>query len=170
MFTIRQVITALSALVFLVAGSGCATLVNGTTQKLIVNSNPPGATFEVDGQSGVTPGTVEVSRREKTHTIHIHKPGYEPAEFRIQRKFGTPWLAGDAVGAMGLAAVSTATWPVAWVVFPASVAVDYGSGGAFYFPDDNINISLQRLRHEPTTEPVTPVPVELSDPIRPNET
>ena len=148
------------------SSTGCATVLSGTKQKLIVNSNPPGATFEVDGQSGVTPGTVDVSRRKKEHTISFHKPGYQSAQVRIGRKFGNPWIVGNSLIGGGLAAVSTAAWPIAGATLPIGVGVDFATGAAFHFPEDNIRVNLQPLATE--NQPAPPTAKRNSDDSAPD--
>lgn len=56
---------------------GCATVVNGTGQKVRVTSDPAGATITVDGtRSFTTPARVRLERR-RDHTIVVAKDGYE---------------------------------------------------------------------------------------------
>ena len=69
--------------VFTVCATGCATVLNGDRQKLTVNSNPPGAYFEVDGLSGTTPGSVPVERKQHQHTVTVWKPGYQTSQTRV---------------------------------------------------------------------------------------
>lgn len=61
---------------------GCATLMNGTTQEITLNTTPPGATVVIDGrpdEGRTTPATVVLARRQ-SHTIRFRKAGYEDLE------------------------------------------------------------------------------------------
>ena len=105
--------------------TGCSTLVNGRHQALTINSNPPGAAYEVDGITGVTPGTAKVERGRRQHTVVLHKPGYQPAELSVGRTVN-PWLAGNIFlgGVVGL-------------------IVDFSSGAAYQLRTDHVQSTLQ---------------------------
>ncbi|MBI3462505.1 MAG: PEGA domain-containing protein [Planctomycetes bacterium] len=105
---------------------GCATLVHGRYQELTINSNPPGAKFEVDGVNGTTPGTATVDRSEKNHTVTITKPGYETSQIRIGRELN-PWIAADVLLGYGL---------------PIGLVVDFLTGSAYKVGTDNIQVNL----------------------------
>lgn len=61
----------------MVSASGCATIINGTSQKILVSSEPPGAAISVDGKyTCVTPARVRFERRQD-HTLVFTKDGYE---------------------------------------------------------------------------------------------
>ena len=65
--------------------SGCATIINGKTQKIEVTSKPPGAVVEVGGlPAGTTPLKIEVPRN-KDHTVFILKEGYRPNITKLKR-------------------------------------------------------------------------------------
>lgn len=108
--------------------TGCSTVVNGKRQALIINSNPPGAEFAVDGVSGVTPGTVQVERARANHTVAISKPGYQPTEVTVGRKL-SPWVAGNVLvgGLIGL-------------------VVDFGTGGAYALQFDQVQANLEPVQ------------------------
>ena len=56
---------------------GCATIINGTTQKIPVNTTPQGATAKnQDGVSCITPCSIEL-KRNQDHIITISKEGFE---------------------------------------------------------------------------------------------
>lgn len=59
---------------------GCASVVRGSSEKLIVQSSPSGAEVRLStGQSGITPFEVEVPRKG-TIFVTIKKDGYKPLE------------------------------------------------------------------------------------------
>jgi hypothetical protein len=126
MFGLSRKILLLTVFTGLYSSTGCATLIQGRHQELTINSNPPGATFEVAGISGTTPGTVSLERKEKHHTISIRKPGYETAQVRVGRELN-PWIAGNLL-------LSYA--------FPIGFAVDFYTGSAYKFDTDNVQVNL----------------------------
>lgn len=107
--------------------TGCATVVNGRHQALSINSNPPGATFEVDGFTGTTPSTVKVKRSSSYHKVAIQMPGYQPTEQTVGRRW-SPWVAGNIlIGGI------------------PGILLDVGTGGAFALQSDHIQADLQPL-------------------------
>ena len=68
-------------------GTGCATIVSGTTQKMSVTSQPTDAIAKVDNNlSARTPATFTLERRHD-HTIEISKEGYKTTSVMIKRTF-----------------------------------------------------------------------------------
>src|ERR687884_232273 len=66
------------ALIACMLSGGCATIVNGKTQEILIASNPPGAIATVDsGEMCTTPGKVTL-RRNKDYVVTITKEGYQP--------------------------------------------------------------------------------------------
>lgn len=63
--------------------SGCATIINGTSQKIQATSNPPGATVKVDDENSyVTPVKLRLERR-RDHVLIFTKDGYESQTVRM---------------------------------------------------------------------------------------
>lgn len=63
--------------------SGCASIFRGSSEKLIIQSNPSGAEVRLStGQSGITPYEVEVKRKD-TIFIAITKNGYKPLDTAV---------------------------------------------------------------------------------------
>ena len=101
---------------------GCATIVNGTTQKVSVSSDPPGAQLVVDGESTyTTPATVELSRK-RDHLLTISKEGYHTEQIAVQKVISGAVagniIAGGLVG-WGVDAISGAQYKLV----PKTVAV-----------------------------------------------
>jgi hypothetical protein len=86
-----------------VLASGCATIVNGSTQRVEIASDPPGATAKVDGiPIGTTPTSIDLKRGDP-HSVTIQKDGYVTDEESIEQ--GTSgWIAGNILfgGLIGL--------------------------------------------------------------------
>lgn len=81
-------IAILFSIVAVAAGtSACSSIVDGTTQKITVNTNPPGADCGLKRQDSVfvhvnpTPGTVTVDKTKYDITIICNKEGYQETTF-----------------------------------------------------------------------------------------
>lgn len=90
--------------------SGCATLVNGTTQQLSFQSSPEGATITIVAKPsrlilaankppaelvlGVTPLTAQLLRTEFPQAIRVTKPGYQPVELPLKQHI-SGWFFGN---------------------------------------------------------------------------
>lgn len=84
----RIPIHALSCLFILalfLSSYGCATIINGTTQKIPVSSEPSGANCVVVGDTTkyTTPCKVELARKSD-HVLKLEKEGYDPATVEIK--------------------------------------------------------------------------------------
>lgn len=70
----------------LVALSGCATIIHGSTQEVSVLSDPLGATVIIEGQKyGNTPVTIDLQRKHH-YLVEIQQPGYSTDYLIIQRR------------------------------------------------------------------------------------
>ena len=86
----------LAALLFLGLTSGCATVTRGTTDTLVINSDPIGAEVKLsNGMSGKTPATFTLPRKDNV-VVKVEKAGYEPVEVTV-----TPQVSG--AGGAGMA-------------------------------------------------------------------
>lgn len=82
--------------------AGCASLIDGTTQEISVDSNPQGATVYVSTRKGdvlgkklkwgETPTKVTIPRKDGV--IFLEKEGYESSEVSLVRTMN-PWIWGD---------------------------------------------------------------------------
>lgn len=69
--------------------SGCATIIDGTTQNITFNSQPNGVKIFVNGaQIGVTPLTTQIKRSKDT-IILAQKAGYQDQQIQLQTKLNT---------------------------------------------------------------------------------
>lgn len=79
----------LTALVLVLTLSGCATIVDGTSQPVTFNSEPNRAKILINGvQVGVTPLTIQVKRAKNTMIV-AKKDGYESQQLPLQTKTNT---------------------------------------------------------------------------------
>lgn len=142
------------------AVAGCATLENGTTQRIPVTSDPPGAGVLLDGRpAGVTPTSITVSRRDREPKIEVVMDGFTPARQRLERRedwmtiFWSAFLGSGLIPIVGRLTVpnedaQAGFWHTIGVfalgVLPG--AIDFGSGGAFRFRPDRVDADLSPLR------------------------
>ncbi len=104
--------------------SGCATVVKGTTQKIPVASDPPGADVIANGQLlGQTPIDITLQRK-RDHLVTISKDGYKQKSVAITKSTGgAVWgniIAGGLIG---------------W-------GVDASSGAQYNLSPESINLAL----------------------------
>jgi hypothetical protein len=89
-----EMLFRLSILVLAMVISGCATIIDGSSQPLTFNSSPNGARIYVNGMElGTTPLTMPV-KRSKTTMILAKKNGYEDQQLVLQTKINS-WFWGN---------------------------------------------------------------------------
>ena len=80
--------------------TGCATITRGTTEVLVVNTDPPGAQVQIsDGHACTSPCSVELKRKHDYH-VKIAKAGYEPVETDVMSQIvgaGAAGMAGNVL-------------------------------------------------------------------------
>ncbi len=129
----------ISASVILVSVAGCATITRGTTDTLVISSDPPNA--EVTLSNGLrcrTRCSLAVKRNENL-TVQIAREGYEPVEATV-----TPKVAGG--GAAGMAGNVLLGGLI-------GAAVDAGSGAMYDLVPNPLHVNLVRVEEAtPQTE------------------
>lgn len=70
---------------------GCATVVTGTSQTVVVSSNPSGASCTTDHGGAIpsTPGAVSVGKSGSDLTVTCSKPGYRTASVSAPSSFNS---------------------------------------------------------------------------------
>lgn len=89
--TVLLLMIVLSSLLF----QSCATIFSGTTDRIVVNTTPPGADVYVDGKLVGKSGQDIILRRKYTNTreVNLRLEGYEDLNFGIDQKIaGAYWL------------------------------------------------------------------------------
>lgn len=75
----NKVTLLLICLIFL---TSCATLFTGTKQGVMIKTEPPGATVEVDGvEMGKTPVSVRLKKGNEGQTVSLKLEGYQTKTF-----------------------------------------------------------------------------------------
>ena len=165
------------AAALIAAAAGCATMANGTTQRIPVTSEPAGAQVFVDGRpAGSTPVQVTVSRRGG-HEIRVKKAGYGPIVHRLQRRENLTEVLWDV--ALGIAITSvtgrlmlgdgegspTFLQTLAAVSAGATPGIiDYTNGAAFRF-QSRLDLDLPPVGW--STRRLKPSPAESVHPVQP---
>lgn len=117
--------------------SGCATAINGRTQRVAVASDPPGAQVYVnDAPAGVTPAFVDVPRRDPDLKLRLEKEGHEPAVLAPERS-RSGWMAGNVLFAgVPINEYTLGMWVGAMAVYGALGSLwDVVRGGAYKRPE-----------------------------------
>ena len=124
----------------LLALSGCASIVSGSSQVVSVSTTPPGATCEVArrgaplGVINATPGMVHIGKSAADLNVTCTKPGYETATAATPSSFNG-WTFGNLIlgGAIG-------------------IVVDVATGADFDYPP-LVQVSM-KAKPDPTQAPV----------------
>ena len=83
------------AAVALAASTGCATLMNPSTQPVTIVSDPPAAEVLVGAEeAGRTPTDVRLDRGDGEAALRLQKDGFAPQVVRPRRSL-SPWLIGN---------------------------------------------------------------------------
>ncbi len=90
----------------LIGLSGCASIVDGRSEQLLVNTSPDGATCtfvrnnEPIGSLGPTPNSILIEKTKHDIVIKCNKPGYDEATF-INKSGEDSWVYGNiAIGGL----------------------------------------------------------------------
>ena len=123
-------VLTMSAMLF---SQGCASIINGTTQKVAIASQPVGATVTIDDQLyGITPVIAKLKRGSE-HTVVIEVPGYEQAKFTLTKKI-SGWVFGNILigGIIGF-------------------GIDAYSGGLYTLSPEQLNAELKKSQNASAT-------------------
>ena len=161
--------TALLVLALLVT-TGCATVVNRSSQRVPITSEPAGAVVSVDcGNAplygGTTPTTIEVPRIAEACSITVAKDGYAEEHIDLQRQRSRATLANEVPGVITGTFFSVVALALTWetedldfvvdayrgghaVGSGAGNAVDEKTGAAYKWVPGKIAVKLQKLPPE----------------------
>jgi hypothetical protein len=123
--------------------SGCATIIEGTSQEIVVATNPSGANCTLErqglpvGSIGSTPGAVLVKKSKYDLVIKCSKEGYETATYFNKSGLASGSVAGNVAADLILTA-------------GLSSIIDSASGADNQY-EGAVNISLVPIQPKPTT-------------------
>ncbi len=115
----KRIIIARAALALLFSSS-CATIFHGTSQQVMIESDPPGANVRMGPFTGKTPMTVTLSKGHE-YPIQVTKDGYQEQVTSLQKGFD------------GLAALN--------LIFIPGWIIDIASGAAFEYDPDTYSVT-----------------------------
>jgi hypothetical protein len=123
----------------IIALGGCATTVNGTTERVRIDSKPQGATVRIlpEDITITTPGEVDLARKHP-HTLLSSLDGHVPQIVFIDRI-----TSGAVYGNLLMGGL-------------IGTSVDASSGGAFTLEPDELNIVFTPLPEPPPLVPAPP--------------
>jgi hypothetical protein len=102
--THRLVLVAATASWVMLALSGCATIIRGTTERVSFQSEPSGALVRLsNGFTGRTPVSFTVPRKGDL-TVQVEKEGYEPMKMTLRATMGGGGAATNVAGNTAAAA------------------------------------------------------------------
>ncbi len=136
--------------------SGCATLLEGTSQEILVSTNPAGATctLEREGQTiatvATTPGAALVQRRKYDITVRCKKDGFLEATYINNSGLASGAVAGNVAADLLLTA-------------GLSSIVDSASGADNQY-DSAVNITMIPMSAA-AANAVAPAPTASSAPV-----
>ena len=126
--------------------SGCATMMTGRTQQVVITSNPSGAIVKIDEKELKTPATVTLSKKT-SYIAAIEKPGFESVVVEIRRR-PSWWNLLD----------------VAWVyLLPVPLIYDINTGGFWVFLENTFHVDLKPESAETLFSGTPPVKKSESD-------
>jgi hypothetical protein len=131
----------LRSLVFaaaLLGAGGCASMINGRTQWVRLETEPPGATLVLlpGGRRLTSPADVEVSR-DRVRTVQATLEGYEPARGYLDRKISALIYGNIVVGGF------------------IGMSIDMNTGAAFRLAPDPLRIRMVPLANSEVGTPDT---------------
>jgi len=104
--------------------TSCGSIVNGTTQKVTVTSDPAGATVSNGEVSMITPATFEL-KRKRHYVFSVSKPGYKTETAKVERVISGAVAGNILCGGL-----------IGW-------GVDAISGGQWRLIPENLHVSLR---------------------------
>jgi hypothetical protein len=123
-----RIIASSSLMVMVLIASACATIVDGTSQPVTINSEPNRAKVFINGaQVGVTPLTIQV-KRSKTTVVMAKKDGYEEQQIPLQTKMNSYFWGNFITGG------------------PLGTTIDYASDAMVEYSPNMYFFSLEPIR------------------------
>ena len=113
-------------IVFAAATTGCASVINGTTQEIGFRSVPSGATVSVSGQAAATPTTLKLSR-DKDHTATFKTEGQPDRQTNLKQKLSGAFFGNLLLGGL-IGMVVDMSNGAAYNLSPENIEMDMGTG------------------------------------------
>ena len=149
----------LSVVVLVLAVSGCATILTGTDQDILVTSSPTSANVTIKANNGmevfngVTPATVTLARKRE-YAVTISLEGYKSVTLPINQSFQALYLGNIICGGL-IGLVIDAVNGAMWKLEPEMVSVSLSTAmtetgerrlfAEFRMMDHNDNLRMFRV-------------------------
>jgi len=121
-------ITLFTLLLVSVFGSGCATIIHGTTQNIPVSSVPTGAKVTVDQSTAYTTPTVLELARGENHNLQVSLEGYHTEAMTLQSVTSGAVMGNLIAGGL-----------IGW-------GVDAASGAQYRLVPESLHITLRPIK------------------------
>jgi len=162
---------ALSLLLFAsVLVSGCATVLSGTDDDVVIRSEPT-AQAQIDGDLYQTPTEVGLDRGD-VHAVRFKKEGYEEHPVTLDR--GLNWggllsniLIGGGAG-VWVSGSEQGAYATGATFSLVGIGLDFLTGGAYRVTPDDLNVQLEKK--PPERIAASPARRNPSPPSRPRRT
>lgn len=117
------------AAVLLLAGGGCATILQGSRQRFPVLSSPIGATVATIPATGqyTTPVILSLARN-RTYVLSLSHPGYSAASFRVESRISAGFVVADVI-----------------LTGPVGVVVDALTGAWYHLRPREVEVRLTKV-------------------------
>ncbi len=121
----KMLITVSAVLLLISLTTACATIFQGSNQKVAMSSEPGGAKVYVNGQyMGTTPFEIKLERK-KTYNIEFRKEGFQNKTVVLTNSIGAGWIVLDILGGL------------------IPVIIDAATGNWYSLDQDNVNAALE---------------------------
>ena len=128
--SVRKLFIPISVIFIILALPGCATIINGTSQKIQVTSEPPAAAVKVDGNSMcATPERLRLERR-RDHVLVFSKEGYEDQTVKLMHVISEVVAGNTLLGG-----------PLGW-------AFDMFAGTQYKLVPNPVHVKLKKVNNE----------------------
>ena len=132
---VRSMVCVLVLGIIIVSTSGCASIINGTSQRVTINSTPSGADVKItDGRGRLimtqkTPCTVKLDRgrgffSNGKYTLLFEKDGYSSTQYVVKGRVSAWYIGNVAFGLAGILIGGVIADPLTggmWTLDPDSV-------------------------------------------------
>ncbi|GHT52206.1 hypothetical protein AGMMS49990_08170 [Endomicrobiia bacterium] len=105
--------------------SSCATIFQGTTKSVAINSSTQGAKIYVDGNFVGSDSVSVKLKRNRDHAVVVKKDGFQTEHRNITSGFQGAWLVPDIICA------------------PIAPIIDVATGAWYGLSPDNISVDLE---------------------------
>ena len=81
---LKVVFGLLFCVVIVLAQTGCATIMSGTSQEVLITSEPSGAMVKLNGMTMETPAKFTLNRKDN-YVAELSMPGYHKAQVKLEK-------------------------------------------------------------------------------------